>query len=423
MSDFKISLPDGRIVSQALVKNSEKMQDEIAVFHGQPNVCCYCLCNEDAELKLAIKKRGSTCFLATYPNQGCLHNSQCAHYQKASDELTAEDVLVKDAIKEVHGRIYITCNVSFVRREKDENKAPGDEPSKENDKTISCEETKEDIKKRKVGLTTLLHKFWQDAQISQWTNSYAGKRNWTTVRNRLVDITRNIFLNKLALSKGLYMPVQWKEENKESISTQKNLFFDQWRGQPNKDFLVIGELKDIEPSEHGYVLKLRNENMPFYMNSDIHSSLNSFEFEIGIYANNQKKETKDGRVICIMSCNMPSKYITIRSIALMAVSDDYIPILSTYENRFFNKLVANGRTFIRPAKFEVSNTGYPDCVMLDTGEKTVVGIFDQKVSSYDEYAQEKEMMLESLKLNVWKWYTAEHEEIPELPALADTSEV
>ncbi|RYY74449.1 MAG: DUF1173 family protein [Gammaproteobacteria bacterium] len=418
MSDFKVALPDGRELKYNYIKNSDEAQDILASFHERSGTYCKCLCNGEITPKLAIKKR-TKLFLAAYPNTSYLHNNLCPHYQPAPEILTANDSLTNGARKEVGGRVYLSCEVGLTRRAPREEKVPGDEDStKSAEEKAQADDEDESDKKRKISLSALLLKFWLDAQVNQWVPTIADKRYWGTIRARIMESTKAYYINKLPMSKGLYLPMTWKPDHAEQIIAAKEAFFSQWRGLVNNDFLAIGELKDIEPSEHGYVFKLKNENSPFYISNDLYDSLvRKFQFEISVFETNQRVDEHIGKVVVIMSCNMPSKYITIRNIALMATSNQYIPALSKYELTLFNQLVAENRTFIRPAKLDLEENHIPDAVLLDAKEQVVIGVFDDSIEDFDNYAKDKAASLESSGLNTWFWRTHEHDVPNELPAI------
>lgn len=427
MSEFKVGMPDGTEVKHNYLKNSESAQQLLAKFHGNPGVFAMCLCNEGTILKLAFKKRNAI-FLATYPNTSSLHHTDCPHYQPAPDILTANDALTKDARREINGRVYISCDVGLTRRA-DKEREPGEESEENENPSLQDEEVSDDgssSKKanlKKVGLLHLLLKFWLDAQLNQWMPGFVSKRSWSSVRSRLLSSTKNVYINKLPMTKGLYIPQSWHQDKSQEISAAKETFFSCWRGEVNKDFICIGELKDIEPSEHGYQIKLKHESLPFYISNDLYNSMNkAFPFPLTIYANQQTADAAPGKVIVIMTCNMPSKYMTVRSIALMGMSNTYIPVLSRYELSLVDHLVDMGRTFIRPAKIDIKEYQYPDFVLLDTGEQTVMGIIDDSISDMDEHEELKLTTLNNLDLKVWTWKTYQDDHIPNLPPIDATFE-
>lgn len=418
MSDFKVGLPDGREVKYNYLKNSAEAQEILAEFYGLPGTFCRCLCNDDITPKLAIKKR-SKLFLATYPNTAYLHNSLCSHYQEAPEILTANDSLTNGARKEVGGRVYLSCEVGLTRRPPKEDKIPGEEESQKSvEEKEQDQEENEGEKRRKISLTALLLKFWLDAQINQWVPTIADKRYWGSIRSRILEATKTYYINKLPMTKGLYMPMTWRPEQSEQILAAKESFFSQWRGLVNNDFIAIGELKDIEPSEHGFTVRLKHDKSPFYISNDLYDAMvKKHKFELGIYEQNQKVDESVGKVIVIMSCNMPSKYITIRNIALMATSNQYIPVLSSYELKLFTKLAAENRTFIRPAKLDLEEHHIPDAVLLDCKDQIVLGVFDDSIENFDEYKRSKLSAMESTGLKSWSWFTYEDDEPKELPPI------
>lgn len=422
MSDFKVGFPDGREVKYNYLKNSEEAQGVLAEFYGTKSFC-RCLCNEEITPKLAIKKR-TKLFLATYPNTAYLHNSLCPHYQQAPEILTANDSLTNGARREVGGRVYLSCDVGLTRRPPKAEKAPGEESPEKSGEDDGSEKEEEEVEtKRKISLSALLLKFWLDAQINQWAPTIADRRFWGSIRAKILEATKTYYINKLPMTKGLYLPMTWKPESADIIKANKEAFFSQWRGLVNNDFLCIGELKDIEPSEHGFVIKIKQENAPFYISNELYEALQKkHPFELSVYEKNQQSEEGVGKVIVIMSCNMPSKYITVRKISLMATTHQYIPALSFYELSLFSLLAAQERTFVRPAKLYLEEHHIPDVVLLDTKEQVAIGVFDDTMDNFDDYKQEKASALGNSGLSTWFWFTHEEDTPKEFPPIVVVEE-
>lgn len=420
--DTMIRFCDDTKQKEIFLRNSESAQDILKKFHalGKPALC---LCNEDGQIKLSIKKR-TKYFLAAYPNTGPLHHFACTHYQKPEDILSGANQLSENARKELNGKIYISCKVGLTRREEKEMLPTDDEIPEKTEEEEVIEKEKARTALRRVALTDVALEFWLGAQLNQWMPSFKGLRYWGSIRRRLSSFTANVYINKLPMSKLLYIPPVYTEELKQEIAQSKSKFFAQWQGKNNKDFLVIGELRTIDPTEHGFSLKLVHENYQFFMSPALHKTLQTkYSFELSVHESNQSIEGKQtGRVLVIMSCNMPTKYITVRSISLIGLSNEYIPVLNKYELQLADKLVKEDRTFSRPAKAKCEEHNVADFVFLDTEKETVVGIFDDYQEDYDEYLLEKEAGLENLGYPIWKWYPSQESNIPELPSLSSKEE-
>lgn len=413
--DNLIRFQDGTTYKEIYLRNSEDAQKILGKFHdqGKPALC---LCNEEAEIKLSIKKRNKY-FLAIYPNTGPLHNSSCAHYQKPPEVLTGAAQLTENARKEANGKVYISCKVGLTRREND---APDEDKTADQEEDLTVTEKIERKKHRRVALTDVFLEFWLGSQLNQWMPAYRNSRYWGSVRTRLSNFTSNVFLNRLPLSQILYIPFVYKKEKEAELNSLKSKFFSKWEGVKNKDFLVIGELRAIDETPKGYGVKLVHENYVFFLSSEMYEQLTKrFQLALEIHENNLlDKESPSGRILVIMSCNMGSRFITIKSISLITATMEYIPVLNKYELVVAKRLVAQNRTFYRPAKASVHDHDVPDFVLLDTGKETVIGVVDDHQEEFDEYYSGKRIGLESLDYPVWQWKTHEEDEMPQFPPIA-----
>lgn len=417
MSDFDIKLPDGRILKQSLIKNSVEYQNEIfglkEKFKNHPQ----CLCNSDFENNLVIKKRGNKIFLAAWPGSGCMHNIICQHYNEAPDGLTGKSLVTKGAKTEKLGRVYISCQVTLTHREKGESKASGSSsPAEDNGSKEDKDSGGEGEGKRKIGLLELFYEFWMGSQLNQYAPGSEVRRNWPHIRDKLANYTRNIYVNKVSMAEGLYIPFTFSIDHADQIERDKDKFFQPWRGEKNKDLLVLGELKDIDENEHGWTIKLRHESYPLYITGQQFETMRSqFKFPLSIFEEKQRTGRDIGKIMIIAACNMPSKYLNVRSISLIGVSHEYIPASSLNELKLIHRLIGEKRSFFRPAKFSVDSTDTADFVLVDTSSETMLAIYDSEVSNYDGYKNTKMLNLKSLKYSIWNWFPGEEKEIPELP--------
>lgn len=423
MSDFDIKLPDGRILKQSLIKNSVEYQNQILSLKDKFKNCPQCLCNLDFENNLVIKKRGNKVFLAAWPGSGCMHNIICQHYNEAPDGLTGKSLITKGAKIEKLGRVYISCQVTLTHREKNESTPSGSSSEGDENGTKETKDNGEGEGKRKIGLLELFYEFWMGAQLNQYAPGSEVRRNWVHIRDKLANYTRNIYVNKVSMAEGLYIPFNFSIEQADQIEREKEKFFKPWRGEKNKDLLVLGELKDIEQNDHGWTIKLRHENYPLYISAQQFDTMSSqFRFPLSMIEEKQRTGRDVGKIMIIAACNMPSKYLNVRSIALIGVSHEYIPASSVNELKLIHKLIGEKRSFFRPAKFSLDSTDTADFVLVDTSSETMLAIYDSEVSDYDTYKNTKMLNLKSLKYKFWNWFPGEEKEIPELPEQFMTEE-
>ncbi|RYE51381.1 MAG: DUF1173 family protein, partial [Sphingobacteriales bacterium] len=322
----------------------------------------------------------------------------------------------KGAKIEKLGRVYISCQVTLTHREKSESNTSGSSSEGDENGTKETKDGGEGEGKRKIGLLELFYEFWMGAQLNQYAPGSEVRRNWVHIRDKLANYTRNIYVNKVSMAEGLYIPFNFSIEQADQIEREKEKFFKPWKGEKNKDLLVLGELKDIEQNDHGWTIKLRHENYPLYISAQQFDTMSSqFRFPLSMFEEKQRTGRDVGKIMIIAACNMPSKYLNVRSIALIGVSHEYIPASSVNELKLIHKLIGEKRSFFRPAKFSLDSTDTADFVLVDTSSETMLAIYDSEVSDYDTYKNTKMLNLKSLKYKFWNWFPGEEKEIPELP--------
>lgn len=99
----------------------------------------------------------------------------------------------------------------------------------------------------------LLHFLWAEAELTHWHPGFAGKRNWATVRSRVLQAAARKIVRGRALRTRIYIPEVFDVEHRDELKARRVArWTDRWERSPGELTLLIGEVKEIAPARYGY---------------------------------------------------------------------------------------------------------------------------------------------------------------------------
>ena len=73
----------------------------------------------------------------------------------------------------------------------------------------------------KLSLRGLLHYLWDQADLNRWRPGFEGKRNWATVRQRLLNAAENKTARNASLLPRLFIPELFSVDQRDAINTRR----------------------------------------------------------------------------------------------------------------------------------------------------------------------------------------------------------
>jgi hypothetical protein len=138
-----------------------------------------------------------------------------------------------------------------------------------------------------------------------------------------------------------------------------------------------------------------------------------------------------GKVIVIVVTDEPvirehSSNAQVRQICLMMVSERLIPLDSAYEGIIEEKLVREGRSFVKPLRYDSAvNEFHPDFCLTDTRSQNVVPleVWGMATESYVQHRAEKTQWYNTrYPQNWWSWDATVDPAGLNIPALPEKME-
>ncbi|MGF6265375.1 hypothetical protein OKW49_006368 [Paraburkholderia youngii] len=334
-----------------------------------------CLCRSAGggkPLRLVIRRYGALFHLARWPDEGMHHNRDLCSFFADTTDAGSSSVTGQEAIRNTAAGLDAQLDVSLtvrtvekVRREYSENA------------TLHAES------RRSAPLLGFLRRVWQDARLNHW--SAEAQRNWGTCSARILAVLGDGKMNGKQIQDVVHVMRRYEESELPTIKAEFDAFLGRIHATPTTSDrgVIIAEIKAIDPSKYGFVIRLRQTFETFYASKTlIENAARSFRHawpmigkpEARIVAVLVVERTKDGNLRAI-------------DLALQLCSRSFIACDSSYEVEMANRLVGERRRFDKPLRRDRSDDMLPDFRLTDTASPTAIEVYGME--SNDAYRARK----------------------------------
>lgn len=381
----------------------------------QNKLAVSCCCNWPGPRRFSVRHMsGSDSYhLARYANTGEEHALDCCYYSPNPDK-SGRGGYSKGVVEETSdGDLRIKLTLSLRKQE------PADtgEPRPERSNAQSARATKP-----AMTLLGLLHLLWTEAELNVWSPGMAGKRDTSRIHARLVSAANRITTHRLRLDDALVVATSISGGKQQKANAEKVAS----AIRNTRRLLVIAPLAAYSQE--------RADGTPGFLAIKGFHGVPKLNYDADTWASVQRRYKRElsawgqgKRIIAIVQTDLPdsSSVAKALNIALMVVSDEWIPVDSSYETTIEAKLRAEERRFYKPLRFDAANDAvFPDFWLLDLPSNReypleVYGRTDEKylarkavkAAHYDsEYGSSPE--------HWWQWNAAEDQAgaaIPDFP--------
>jgi hypothetical protein len=272
------------------------------------------------------------------------------------------------------------------------------------------------VARKQLSLCGLLHYLWEQARFNRWYPRMQGKRSYAVVRKFLLRACEPIETKGLRLSERVFIPEAFQLDHAAQIARRHrqalSLLLSSERQLQFNMMITIGELKDLRPTTLGYQLVLKHlPEYAFLLDQKAGDRIKrTFESELVAWNAAQVRLV----IACLFHARQEHCY-KVDSLTFMMSSAQWIPLDHVYEKNVVDKLVVEGRAFIKPLRY---GTRYPsefsNFELLDAGSRPIhLDILSPFLS-----AAEREAKIRAISARQpwgWVWDTAQSVDIPELP--------
>lgn len=222
----------------------------------------------------------------------------------------------------------------------------------------------------KLSLRGLLHYLWDQAELTRWQPGFAGKRSWGTVRKHLLLAAENKVARGEALRSRLYIPEPFSIEQRDALSARRIAQWSHAVAAPGKSqhlMLLIGEVKEIVPARYGYKAVIKHvPDQAFALDEQLYRRLGRrFDSQLALWASADTVHMVVIATFGVSEAGIP----TIGEMSLMPVTPQWLPIEDSFERQLVERLVADGRAFIKGLRYNLHRGQcLATATLTDTGE-------------------------------------------------------
>lgn len=335
-----------------------------------------CLCRPETELDLYIAHRHGSHVLARMPGTGVFHAPSCDHYE-APDFLTGLGEVRGQAIIEDELSGDTLLKLAFPLARGPARAAPS-----------SFTNEKPDIKAtpKKLTIRGLLHFLWDRAELTHWHPRMESKRTWYIVRRQLINASLGCKARGDGLSRYLFVPEPFKLEDRDAIARRRHSELALAESSRDAIQIIIGEIKSIESARFGEKLLVKHlPEWPFLMDDDM---ARRFHKRFAIEEELWRAAEGEGHLILAASFSIGASGLPqLHEMAVMPVTNEWIPFEGMEERTLVQKAVSERRRFVKGMRVNLaSERPIASLTLKDMGDVAVAVHLARNLPnpSYDE---------------------------------------
>ena len=365
---------------------------------------CLC-CDKGAAMYLA--RVGEQFLVKRMPLSGSDHDPQCQSYEPPY-ELSGLGPLIGGAIQLDPANGLAALKLDFSLSKRGAQKTAGG-PS------LGEGPVKNDVKK--LSLRALLHYLWHQGGLTEWTAHWVGKRHWFQVRSHLMEAAATMTVKGVALSERLLIPENFRLEDKAAIEQRRAVALADIRAPssgPRKLMLLVGEVKEFAAARSGQKIVIKHmPGFPSMIEEGTWRRLQSrYGAELELWRANDRSH-----LIVIATFGMTqSGLATINEIALMSVTEQWLPIENDYEQRLVEALSRLSLKSVKGLRFNLSSAQPIAAASLPHRRPLPAALYVVPPDADGEFEIAlSEMIAARPDVEPWIWRVAEGE-MPPFPA-------
>ena len=364
-----------------------KWQEALEQAHGA-GVPAVCLCGGDGARRLAVRCIAGIYRLARYPNSGHEHAIHCRYYGPNVSGSGLRSYAAGVVREDDEGILHVRLTHGIGRRKSPAtgtNSAPPPTGSGRAPPVPS------------MTLLGLLHLIWMQAGLHRWDQS-AGTRDDFSIARQLRKAAHMILAGRHPLADALVTTTgragNLREAADRAIAAARD-------GQ--RRIVCVAALRPATaPWEGRYVPLHQVPALPTTILSDMlwERLQDRFGRELAAWRRGR-------RLIVIGMANnpcAPAEKWEWHDLALRPVTDDWVPVDSEYEAQLADHLVAEGRSFEKPLRFDAhTQESLEDFILTDTRPSTALEVFGMNTPEYIARRDAKFILYNANVQKPW-WY-------------------
>jgi hypothetical protein len=349
---------------------------------------------------LVIRVRDGRYHLAGWPGEGDRHAENCDFHK--SLQLSGRDHYTAQAIEETEQGMRIRLAMPLQLQQS------ADALSKARTPTGDSATSKS---RRAVGLLGMLHLMWDLARLSEWRQPDQ-RRTWRDCQNALHEEAAACIVNDTHLSAILYVVPPYQPDTAKATAEA----FDRFQaglgeyGSTIRRGLILGEIKLVAPASYGHRISLRHLPRPLFAEAALLDRVrSSYRAAFARTLPHQARQI----VLAIVE-RTRSGYLRVIDMAGMLTNAQFLPGESSYEVLMADHLIAAGRAFTKPLRYEAGDAAFPDFVLVDVQPQMCVEVYGVRgMHAYEQRKRAKRAYYAEAGIPVLEWDISDP--LPDLP--------
>lgn len=341
------------------------------------------------------------------PETGCRHHPGCPSFEPEPGQSGLGELVGSAVLESAAGGVELRVDFPWARRAG--RGVVRGEPQDVGEVAVPP---------RRLSLRALTHFLFERAGFNRWSPAMAGKRNQAVLRKYLLAAAEDVVVKGVPLAERLFVPEAFSEAGKLDAAQRRREKLAVLRpkegGTPLA--LVIGEFKACEATAPGRRIWLRH--LP---DAPLLIAAKAWERMERVYAALFEARDADSghRVRLVLTALIRARReytYEIDAASLMMTSEQWIPVDGVHELPLIDALVAQGRRFMKPLRYDArSAAAFPNALLLDAGP---VPVALHVVSPFMDAKERpiKERSISNSGAGTWVWCT--EEAIPPFAAAA-----
>lgn len=375
----------------------------VQAYRGKVRPLCMCC---DPPIPMYIADIGDQLVIKRMPLTGGKHDPSCPSYEPPY-ELSGLGPLMGGAIKldAIAGTAALKLDFSLSKR---------GAVTKSDTATTAADSVRNEGKK--LSLRGLLHFLWHESGLTEWTAHWSGKRHWWQVYHHLSEAARLMEVRGEALAERLFVPEPFRAEDKAAIEqrrAQKLAPLFQAAIGPKKLMVLVGEIKEFADARNGRQLVIKH--MPgfrLYLEEPAWRSVQRrFEAELTLWQSGERSH-----LMAIMTIGgTPAGVVTVNEIALMTVTEQWLPIENAYEQQLVDRVARLRSKSVKGLRYNLARSQPLATIILPEAKPLPLALYVVPPEAGEEF---EEMLGEMIgarpDMSSWIWRVSDGE-MPLLP--------
>lgn len=303
-----------------------------------------CLCRASG-LPMYVARLGGGFIVKRMPDTGEQHAPDCPSYE-LPPELSGLGALKGAAIVEDPAAGVTSLKLGFALS-KGGSRSNTPPAGGEGGDSVGSDDSK-------LTMRGLLHYLWDEAELTRWQPSFAGRRSWTVVRKQLLLAAEGKVARGRSLQDQLYIPEAFNVEQRDEINARRVARWCQAAGQGQRShplLLLIGEVKEIVPARFAYKAVIKHvPEQAFTLDETLYRRMaRRFESELARWSSSE-----DLHMVMMATFAVGPGLVPVTDeLTLMLVTPQWIPVSDAHEQQLVVRLLRDGRRFIKALRYNL----------------------------------------------------------------------